>query len=96
MFPKILFTAVPQPHPQLLRNLVFLFLSQGVVQGQSLFPFAPAGPIVVGIPIAAGGPNAAAHFFDEGFPFEGLIRGRHDDDVMDWSYLSLWQGDRLS
>jgi len=96
MFAKIFFTAVSQPDPQLLRNFRLLFLSQGVVQRQCLFSFAPAGPIIVSIPVAASHPNAATHLLHQGFSFEGLIRGRHGDDVMNWSNLSHGSDDSLS
>ena len=88
MLAKILLAAVPQPDPQLLRDVVFLFFSQGVVEGQGFFPFSPAGPVIVGIPVAAGDPNAAAHFLYEGFSCEGLVRSGHNDNVLSGKLLS--------
>ena len=64
MIAKVFLTAVAQPHPQYLGDLFLFGLGQWVVQRQGLFALVPTGSIVVGIPVAARYPNAAADLFD--------------------------------
>jgi hypothetical protein len=71
MSPKIFFAAVPQPHPQGLRDFLFLFLRQRVVEGQGFFSFATAGCIIMGIPVAASHSDTPTDFFHQGFAFQG-------------------------
>lgn len=70
---KILFTAIAQPHPQHLGDLMFLFFSQRVVKSQSAIALTPTGCIIVGIPVASRHPNAPTHLFDKGISRQGVI-----------------------
>lgn len=70
---KVFFTAVAQPNPQHLWNPLFFCLSQTVVEIESPIALPTASRIVVGIPIAAGNPDAPTDFFNQGFSGQSII-----------------------
>jgi hypothetical protein len=47
---EILLAAIAQPDAQDLRYFLSLRFAQSFIEGQGFLAFAPAGPVVVGIP----------------------------------------------
>jgi hypothetical protein len=70
---KIFLAAIAEPDFELVGDLLFLIGGEPIVEGQCFEAFAPAGGVVVGVPVAAGDSNATADLFDQGVAFEGMV-----------------------
>src|SRR5712691_2402002 len=72
---KILFAPVAQPYAQHLGHLIAFGLAQTFIERHGLLALAPAGAVVVRIPVTARHADAAAGLLDQGCAGERLGRG---------------------
>src|SRR5713226_9664551 len=82
---KILFAPVAQPYAQHLGYLLALGLAQRVIERHGLLALAPAGAIVVRIPVTASHADAAAGLLDQGCAGERLGRGLFSHSDLSYS-----------
>ena len=85
IIPEVFFTAVAKPDTKDLRDFFTLGFGEGLVERDGFFALAPAGAVVVGIPVTASDADAAAGFFDQRAAREWLVSGfflrGHDEGV---------------
>ena len=74
MVSKVLLTAVSQPNPKHLGDLLFLYLGETLIEPESPFPLQTTGAVLVGVPIGPCQPDASVGLLNQGTTEEFLIR----------------------